>query len=77
MDSTAHCMKESYKLALLKTVQFPCKNHRLCDKPARRKQGARRAMILPKYKGQLISEWLFDVLHFPKKTTQKFDEFLP
>ena len=27
--------------------------------------------------GQLISEWLFDVLNFPKKTTQKFDEFLP
>ena len=28
-------------------------------------------------KGQLISEWLFDVSNFPKKTTQKFDEFLP
>ena len=28
-------------------------------------------------KGQLISEWLFDVLNFPKKTKQKFDEFLP
>jgi hypothetical protein len=28
-------------------------------------------------KGQLISEWLFDVLNFPKKTTQKFNEFLP
>jgi hypothetical protein len=27
--------------------------------------------------GQLISEWLFDVLNFPKKTTQTFDEFLP
>ena len=26
-------------------------------------------------KGQLISDWLFDVLNFPKKT--KFDEFLP
>ena len=26
---------------------------------------------------QLISEWLFDVLNFPKKTMQKFDEFLP
>ena len=25
-------------------------------------------------KGQLISEWLFDVLHFPKKKPQKFDE---
>ena len=29
-----------------------------------------------KIKGQLISEWLFDVLNFPKKP-QKFDEFLP
>ena len=28
-------------------------------------------------KGQLISECLFDVLNFPKKKTQKFDEFLP
>ena len=28
-------------------------------------------------KGQLISEWLFDVLKISKKTTQKFDEFLP
>ena len=28
-------------------------------------------------KAQLISEWSFDVLDFPKKTTQKFDEFLP
>ena len=28
-------------------------------------------------KGQLISEWLFGVFNFPKKTTQKFDEFLP
>ena len=29
-------------------------------------------------KAQLISEWSFDVLNFPKKkTTQKFDEFLP
>ena len=27
--------------------------------------------------GQLISEWLFDVLNFPKKTNPKFDEFLP
>ena len=28
-------------------------------------------------KGPLISKWLFDVLIFPKKSTQKFDEFLP
>jgi hypothetical protein len=28
-------------------------------------------------KGQLISECLFDVLNFPKKTTQQFDRFLP
>ena len=28
-------------------------------------------------KGQLISEWLFDVLNFPKKHTKQFDEFLP
>ena len=28
-------------------------------------------------KGQLISEWLFDVVNFPKNPTQKFDEFLP
>ena len=28
-------------------------------------------------KGQLISEWLFGVFNFPKKPTQKFDEFLP
>ena len=28
-------------------------------------------------KGQLISEWLFDDLIFPKKPKQKFDEFLP
>ena len=27
--------------------------------------------------GQLISEWLFDILNFPKKKTLKFDEFLP
>ena len=27
-------------------------------------------------KGELISQWLFGVLHFQKKT-QKFDEFLP
>jgi hypothetical protein len=29
------------------------------------------------YKGKLISEWVFDNLIFPKKTAQKFDEFLP
>ena len=29
------------------------------------------------HKGQLISEWLLDVLNFPRKTTLKFDEFLP
>jgi hypothetical protein len=28
-------------------------------------------------KGQLISECLFGVFNFPKKTLQKFDEFLP
>ena len=28
-------------------------------------------------KGQLISECIFDVLNFPKKTMQKFDKFLP
>ena len=28
-------------------------------------------------KGQLISECPFDVLNFPKKTTKKFDKFLP
>ena len=28
-------------------------------------------------KGQLISECLFEVLNFPKKTTKKFDKFLP
>ena len=27
-------------------------------------------------KGQFISEWLFGVFNFPKKTMQKFDEFL-
>ena len=27
--------------------------------------------------GQLISEWLFDVLNFSKKTKQKIDEYLP
>ena len=26
-------------------------------------------------KGQLISEWLFGVLNFPKKPTQKFEGF--
>ena len=31
-------------------------------------------LVLPLIKGQLISEWLFDV---SKKPTQKFDEFLP
>ena len=25
-------------------------------------------------KGQLISEWIFGVFNFPKKTMQKFDE---
>ena len=30
------------------------------------------------FKGQLISEWHFDVLNFPKYVPmQKFDEFLP
>ena len=28
-------------------------------------------------KGQLISEWHFGVLNFPKKTTQKFEGFPP
>ena len=28
-------------------------------------------------KGQLISEWLFGVLNFPKKPTPKFEGFLP
>ena len=28
-------------------------------------------------KGQLISEWLIDVLNFSKRATLKFDEFLP
>ena len=28
-------------------------------------------------KGQLISELLFDVLNFPKKTTERIDKFLP
>ena len=28
-------------------------------------------------KGQLISEWLFDFLNFPKKPMQTVDEFLP
>ena len=29
------------------------------------------------FKGQLISECLFDFLNFPKKNTEKFDKFLP
>ena len=28
-------------------------------------------------KGQLVSEWLFGAFNFPKKKTEKFDEFLP
>ena len=28
-------------------------------------------------KGQLISEWPFDLISSPKKPPQKFDEFLP
>ena len=28
-------------------------------------------------KGQVISEWKFDALNFPKKPMEKFDEFLP
>ena len=28
-------------------------------------------------KGQLISEWLFGVFNFPKKTSQKFGKVLP
>ena len=31
----------------------------------------------PRPKGQLISEWLFDLLNFPKNQLKKFDEFLP
>ena len=31
---------------------------------------------LDPHKGQLISECLFDILNFPKKTTKKFDKFL-
>ena len=30
-----------------------------------------------KAKGQLISEWLFGVLNFPKKTTQNLMNFCP
>ena len=28
-------------------------------------------------KGQLISDWLFDVLNFPKNNNEKFNGFLP
>ena len=35
-------------------------------------------LILPyNFKGQVISEWKFYVLNFPKNPTKKFDEFLP
>ena len=41
------------------------------------KQSCKRCVKTLGCKGQLISEWLFDVFNFPKKPTLQFDEFLP
>ena len=33
--------------------------------------------IITEHKGQLISEWLFDVLNFPKKQCKNLNDFCP
>jgi hypothetical protein len=40
------------------------------------KEWMSKLFCTPLTKGHLISEWLFDALNFPKKTTQKVNEFL-